>query len=58
MLITAMAALGLFVAREFWEGMPPRSVAQGILALIARLKHGMTARPVRYILFASPSDAV
>ena len=46
MLITAMIAVGLFVAQESWEGIPPRSVVQGIPARIARLKPGMTARQV------------
>src|SRR5215471_10543732 len=50
MLITAMVAVGLFVAQESWEGMPPRSVVQGIPARIARLKPGMTVRQVHDIL--------
>jgi hypothetical protein len=50
MFITAIFAVGLFVAQEFWEGMPPRSVVRGIPARIARLEPGMTFRQVHDIL--------
>jgi hypothetical protein len=50
MFITAVFAVGLFVAQEFWEGMPPRSVVQGIPARIGRLKPGMAFQQVHDIL--------
>ena len=50
MFLTAILAVGFFVAREFWEGMPPRSVVRGIPARIARLKPGMTFWQVHDIL--------
>ncbi len=50
MFITAVFAVGLFVAQESWEGMPPRSVVQGIPARIARLEPGMSYRQVHDIL--------
>ncbi len=50
MFITAIFAVGLFVAQEFWEGIPPRSVVQGIPARIARLEPGMTFEQVHDIL--------
>jgi hypothetical protein len=50
MFITTIFAVGLFVAQEFWEGMPPRSVVRGIPARIARLEPGMTFRQVHDIL--------
>jgi hypothetical protein len=50
MFVTAIFAVGLFVAQESWEGMPPRSVVQGIPARIGRLEPGMTFQQVHDIL--------
>jgi hypothetical protein len=50
MFITAVFAVGLFVAQETWEGMPPRSVVQGIPARIAQLEPGMSYLEVHEIL--------
>src|SRR4051794_14079248 len=50
MSITAIFAVGLFVAQEFGEGMPPRSVVLGIPARLERLKPGMGYRQVQELL--------
>jgi hypothetical protein len=48
--LVAVSALGLFLAREFEEGMPPRFVVRGIPARIGRLRPGMSRAEVREIL--------
>jgi hypothetical protein len=50
MFITAIFAVGSFIAREFWEGMPPRSVVLGIPARLERLKPGMGYSQVQELL--------
>jgi hypothetical protein len=50
MVLTAIFAVGLVLAQEFGEGMPPRAVVRGIPARIARLEPGMTFRQVHEIL--------
>jgi hypothetical protein len=50
MLITAGLALGLFIASECWDGMPPRFVLRGIPARIDRLRPGMTWEQAREII--------
>ncbi len=48
--LVAVAAVGLFLQREFGEGMPPRFVVRGIPARIERLRPGMSRAEVREIL--------
>jgi hypothetical protein len=50
MVAVALVAAGLFVEREFGEGLPPNYVLRGIPARIARLKPGMTRKQVHEIL--------
>lgn len=41
MLLVASAALSLFAWMEFRDGIPPRSVVNGVPALVAGLRPGM-----------------
>jgi hypothetical protein len=50
MLLVAAIAVGLFLLREFGEGLPPRFVVRGIPARIARLRPGMTWEQTHEIL--------
>jgi hypothetical protein len=50
MVAVALVAAGLFVEREFGEGLPPNYVLRGIPARIERLKPGMTRMQVHEIL--------
>jgi hypothetical protein len=49
-LLVALVALGLFVAEEMADGLPPRFVVRGIPARMARLRPGMTWRQAADIL--------
>jgi hypothetical protein len=49
-LIVAALAVGLALAREFGEGLPPRYVVRGIPKRIARLRPGMNWEQTREIL--------
>ena len=42
MVAVAIVALGLFIAQEFQDGLPPRFVVRGIPDRIHRLRPGMT----------------
>lgn len=49
-LLVAVLALALFLAREFRDGLPPRFVVDGIPRRIERLRPGMTWTQTRDIL--------
>jgi hypothetical protein len=48
--LMAVIAVALFVAREFWDGLPPRFVVNGIPGRIEQLRPGMTWEQTRNIL--------
>jgi hypothetical protein len=50
MILIAIVALGLGLAEEFQDGIPPRFVVCGIPKRIARLRPGMTWEQTREIL--------
>ena len=50
MLLTAVLALGCFVASEFRDGLPPRFVIRGLKGRIERLEPGMNHEQVDEIL--------
>jgi hypothetical protein len=50
MVVVAVAALGLAIAEEFQQGLPPNFVVRGIPSRIDRLRPGMSWQETREIL--------
>jgi hypothetical protein len=50
MVVVAVAALGLAIAEEFQDGLPPNFVVRGIPSRINRLRPGMSREETREIL--------
>jgi hypothetical protein len=50
MVAIAVVALGLFIAQEFQDGLPPRFVVRGIPGRINRLRPGMTWEQTHEVL--------